>query len=440
MSDSPAVRVADLTKTYRLYDRPFDRVKDWALRTNRFHREVYALRGVTFDVPQGSALGIVGSNGAGKSTLLKILTGTTLCSSGTYEMNGKIAALLELGTGFYPGFTGMQNIFLNAQVMGFSRKEIEAKVDEIVEFSELGNFIHQPIRTYSSGMIMRLGFSVATAIDPDILIIDEILAVGDMHFQKRCIDRIMSFRERGKTILFCSHSLYHVEEICDHAIWIKDGEMKVHDKSRLVVHAYENFERGRRWNHGTLGPAHAFEETIPRGDNGKVSTTDDGEFRSRLELPEVLEVRVLDAITEEEVEEIKPLDNLLVEIDYEIPEDIKDCATGFALYRSDQIMVAGVSTNLSQVEIPHTQGRYRAKVYLPRQHLLQGDYSLVAYLADGRGLHIYHSKSLGKRFKIVQETRDVGVILMEHHWAVDDITPGREGAEDPDARNRVADG
>jgi ABC-type polysaccharide/polyol phosphate transport system ATPase subunit len=260
--DKVAVRARDLEKTYRLYARPVDRFKDWLLPGRQHHRAVHALKGLTFEVEHGSALGIVGSNGAGKSTLLKVLSGTTLASRGEFSVTGKVASLLELGTGFYPGFTGHQNIYLNGMVMGFSRKEIESKVDEIIEFSELGDFIHQPIRTYSSGMIMRLGFSVATAIDPDVLIIDEILAVGDLHFQKRCIDRIMSFRKAGKTILFCSHSLYHVEEICDHTIWIQDGGLRMYDESRRVIHAYENFERGRRWNHGTLGVAEGFEPTL----------------------------------------------------------------------------------------------------------------------------------------------------------------------------------
>ena len=190
-----------------------------------------------------------GFSALGRWRLVVLLTGTTLPTSGKFEVRGKVAALLELGTGFHPAFSGLENIYLNGIVNGFTRKEVAAREREIVEFSELGDFIHQPIRTYSSGMVMRLAFSIATAIDPEVLIIDEILAVGDLHFQKRCIDRIMNFRSSGKTILFCSHSMYHVEEICDRAIWIKDGRIELEGESREVALAYSNYERGRRSTH-----------------------------------------------------------------------------------------------------------------------------------------------------------------------------------------------
>jgi len=423
-SGEPMIVAEQLHKTYRLYDRPFDRVKEWmtAGRVKR-HREIRGLIDVNFTVPRGSALGIVGSNGAGKSTLLKVLSGTTLPTSGRFEVHGKVASLLELGTGFYPAFSGYENIYLNGIINGFTRKEIAAKEKEIIEFSELGDFVHQPIRTYSSGMVMRLAFSVATAIDPEVLIIDEILAVGDLHFQKRCIDRIMKFRSSGKTILFCSHSMYHVEEICDRTLWIKDGRVEMADESRDVVRAYTNWERGKRTNFGTLGVAHGFETTRARSRTGSGSgdSSDEVSLPDPDALPCVLELRLRDPHSNEVVDRGHLLKDLTVEIDYELPRDLPACVVGLAFYRSDQIMICGVASHLSGFTAPCKRGRWRVQVTLPRLPLLQGEYALVAYLADERAMHIYHSLSLGGKFTVEQPTRDIGVVYVAHEFAAEPL-------------------
>ena len=213
----PVIEARELSKTYRLYRNPYGRLLQklpWN-RHRTFGTSVPALQDVTFDVAPGECVGLIGSNGAGKSTLLKVLTGTTFPTGGSYTVRGRVTSLLELGAGFQQNFTGRTNIFMNAAMMGFSRKEAKKRVDEIIEFSELGEFIDAPIRTYSSGMNARLGFSVAISADPDMLILDEILAVGDMNFRRKCVDKIWDFKKRGKALFFCSHGLYDVRQLCD---------------------------------------------------------------------------------------------------------------------------------------------------------------------------------------------------------------------------------
>ena len=215
--EKPSIVASALGKTFELYTRPVDRL--WQLlwgRRRRFSKPFVALNDVSFSLKRGEVLGLVGRNGAGKSTLLQLICGTLQPTAGEVAVNGRVAALLELGAGFNPEFTGRENVFLNAAVMGLSTAEIDARYDEIVSFSGIGDFINQPVKTYSSGMYMRLAFAVATAVDPDILVIDEALSVGDGAFARKSFDRIMALRERGATILFCSHSMYQIEAIC---IW-----------------------------------------------------------------------------------------------------------------------------------------------------------------------------------------------------------------------------
>ena len=231
------IEARGLSKTYRIYGNPYGRLLEklpWN-KGKRFYTPVDALQDVSFEVARGECVGLIGSNGAGKSTLLKVLTGTTFPTAGRYTVRGRVTSLLELGAGFQTTFTGRTNIFMNAAMMGFSRKEAKKKVDEIIEFSELGEFIDAPIRTYSSGMNARLGFSVAISADPDMLILDEILAVGDMNFRKKCVDKILDYKKRGKSLFFCSHSLYDVRQICDRAIWLRKGRVQMISDSVAVT-------------------------------------------------------------------------------------------------------------------------------------------------------------------------------------------------------------
>src|SRR5205807_5608409 len=219
-----AVRAFELTKQYDLYRRPADRLIEAVTRRPR-HTVFPALQDVTFEVERGETVGIIGQNGAGKSTLLKLLCNVTRPTSGSLETHGTIASILELGTGFHPEFSGRDNATLNAAILGLSPAEVKKKLPGILEFSELGTFLDRPVKTYSSGMYMRLAFSVAVNVDPDILVIDEALAVGDGHFQKKCVDRIREFQQQGRTIFFCSHALYHVTAICRRTLWLDHGSV-----------------------------------------------------------------------------------------------------------------------------------------------------------------------------------------------------------------------
>ncbi|MEO8033892.1 MAG: ABC transporter ATP-binding protein, partial [Acidobacteriota bacterium] len=243
-----AVRAVELSKQYDIYRRPADRL--FELITGRPRHTVFpALQEVSFDVEEGETVGIIGQNGAGKSTLLKLLCNVTRPTSGTLQMRGTIASILELGTGFHPEFSGRDNAALNAAILGLTPSEIRQRLPAILEFSELGTFLDRPVKTYSSGMYMRLAFSVAVNVDPDILIIDEALAVGDGHFQKKCIDKIREFQEARKTILFCSHALYYISSICRRTLWLDHGRVMGYGPSLDIVHDYETFLLQRDRSH-----------------------------------------------------------------------------------------------------------------------------------------------------------------------------------------------
>src|SRR3972149_969306 len=220
------IEAEGLTKVYRIYADPKDRLRDFLLPGRRGrHQEFWALRDVSFRAQVGSTIGIVGDNGAGKSTLLQLVAGTLTPPSGTLRVRGRVSAILELGSGFNPEFTGRENVLMGGSIMGISQREMERRFPEIVSFAEIGDFIDRPVRMYSTGMYLRLAFAVATSVDPDVLILDEALSVGDNYFTKKCIDRIERFRKAGKSILFCTHNLYQVWMICDYAIWLHEGQV-----------------------------------------------------------------------------------------------------------------------------------------------------------------------------------------------------------------------
>ena len=237
--DGTAIRAVNLSKVYKLYDRSIDRLKEslHPLR-KRYHHDFYALRNISFEIGRGETFGLIGKNGSGKSTLLKIVAGVLTPSGGALEVRGKVSALLELGIGFNPDMTGLENIYFSGTIMGYSREEMEAKVDDILSFADIGDFIHQPMKTYSSGMFVRLAFAVATKVDPEILVVDEALAVGDIFFQSKCMLLMRKMIDNGVTLLFVSHDTSSVTNLCKRAIYLENGMVKTMGEALNVTDHY----------------------------------------------------------------------------------------------------------------------------------------------------------------------------------------------------------
>ena len=235
-----AIRVDDVSKLYKLYDKPSDRLKEsLGLTRKKLYKEHYALHNVSFDVKRGETVGIIGTNGSGKSTILKIITGVLNPSGGHVEIDGRISALLELGAGFNMEYTGIENIYLNGTMIGFSKEEIDAKMQDILDFADIGDFVHQPVKTYSSGMFVRLAFAVAINIDPEILIVDEALSVGDVFFQAKCYKKFEDFKKMGKTILFVSHDLGSISKYCDRVVLLNRGKKLAEGTPKEMVSMYK---------------------------------------------------------------------------------------------------------------------------------------------------------------------------------------------------------
>lgn len=275
------IRIEHLSKRFKIYDRHLDRLKEWVtLGRVRAHRDYWALKDLTLNVPKGSVYGLVGMNGAGKSTLLKILTGTLRPTSGTCKINGRVSALLELGAGFHPELTGRENVMVNGRLHGLTSDEVRSRLDEIKDFSELGDYFDQPVRTYSSGMYVRLAFATASAVRPDILIIDEALSVGDAHFQQKCLHRIKEFKEQGMTILFVSHDISAVKLLCDRAALLDTGSVVFEGTPVDVLDRYN----GLLSRVGEAGHEYVIEQAnSPHGSN------ESGNFKAVVEKVDMLD-------------------------------------------------------------------------------------------------------------------------------------------------------
>lgn len=247
MNEEIAVQIENLTKIYRIYSTPLDRMKE-ALHPfhKRYSTDFYALQGVSMTIRKGETLGIIGKNGAGKSTLLKAITGVLTPTEGTIRVHGRIASLLELGAGFNPEMTGFENIYLNGTIMGYTREEMDKRVPNIVEFADIGDFLYQPVKTYSSGMFARLAFAVNSNVSPDILIVDEALAVGDVFFQNKCFRKLETLRSQGTTVLFVSHDIGSIKQLCTHVLWLEKGRVVMDGAPEEVCNRYFNAEIAER--------------------------------------------------------------------------------------------------------------------------------------------------------------------------------------------------
>jgi ABC-type polysaccharide/polyol phosphate transport system ATPase subunit len=410
------VEVEGLGKAYRMYRRPLDRFIEWGTfgRVRR-HGQFWALRDVDFKLRPGASLGLCGANGAGKSTLLKILAGTTSPTEGRLRINGRVASLLELGAGFHMDFTGRANLFMNGIMMGFTRREMERKVDEIIDFAELGDYIDEPVRTYSSGMGLRLGFAIAVAVDPDVLIIDEVFAVGDMYFQKKCVDRIYAFKQRNKTILFCSHSLYDVRQLCDEAIWMRDGRAAAIGDSVYVTNEYTAFQ------HDHIGEIdNLLGEDIP----------DAPQRRGGGPLPRIRDARIYRMGTDEEAYQITAGESIELRVWWENPDpEGMPVHLGMGFLRQDMTTCGGMGTHLDGLRLEGRSGC--AVLRMPELKLLAGQFLVPVLLMDEGGVHKYQEFLLPENLVIRAETKDVGLFRIDHEWDLDARHPLPEASEHP---------
>ncbi len=399
------IHLQGLGKTYGLYRHGFDRLLE-AFTGRRRHQEVVALHPLDLHVGQGEIVGLIGKNGAGKSTLLKLVSGMIQPSSGSIEVNGKVVPLLELGTGFHPEMTGHDNLFMAGAAMGLDRAFIEAEYDNIVNFSEIGHFIHMPVKTYSSGMFVRLAFSLATCVHPDILIIDEALSVGDGAFARKSFDRIMSFRDAGVTILFCSHSLYQVEVLCDRVAWMKDGKLVMDGDAAEVVSRYNE------WLNGVDNAAQPQHEQTPRIAEGVLPVAA-GSGQVTLRRLEALadgvpgtDLKLKSKQSELRLRAVFASDpNLPVPSFAMAIKDMEGRMLASAGTRNDGLQVSRDETGIASVEL-----------VFPRIPLLKGRYTLDVYLLCENGLHLYEAAEGGIMFEVTQEGLEQGVVSLHREW------------------------
>jgi ABC-type polysaccharide/polyol phosphate transport system ATPase subunit len=349
-----ALRVDRISKLYRIYERPNDRLKEMLTRGYwKCHREFWALRDISFEIEAGTTTGIIGPNGSGKSTLLQIITGTLEPTHGNVWHEGRVAALLELGSGFNSEFTGIENIFMNATLMGFSRSETEALLPEIERFAEIGPFLYQPVKTYSSGMYVRLAFSVAISASPQILIIDEALAVGDAVFQHRCMRRLKEMQESGVTIFFVSHDPSAVRSLCSRAILLNGGQVEADGKPADVLNRYQKLIMARE-------EAYDAAPTVQtEGPNDDVSFFEESEleqytFRHGNRSAEILKVELLDA-SRRPVQLVETGESLLVRARVLFRENMEDAVCGFMIRNRHGIHLYGTNTQLQESDIGPVQ-------------------------------------------------------------------------------------
>lgn len=411
-----AISALRLSKCYQLYHHPRDRLKQflWPHRwwgPRQFYRELWALHDIDLTVMPGEVVGIVGQNGSGKSTLLQLVCGTLTPTHGEIEVSGRIAALLELGAGFNPDFTGRENVLMSAAIMGFSRSEIANRIEDIINFSGVRDFIDQPVKTYSSGMYVRLAFSVAINVDPDILVIDEALSVGDGAFARKSFDRIMQMRDAGKTILFCSHSLFQVESLCSRAIWINQGKIILDGESAQVVSAYQTF-LDQCMTDSVLETSN-INNNVPAFDKKHTSGS------ARLEKVNLL----TDEINAQHAIISSGQSNIKLWITFASDPSLPCPNVGMTLQAKDGRTITSAATWEDQFNVRrNSEGYGQICLRLDQIPLLKGEYLISVYLLCERGIHLYDAAESVATLQVKQTSRLQGYFSIPHQWENNQIT------------------
>ncbi|MDB1748884.1 ABC transporter ATP-binding protein [Enterococcus avium] len=392
------IEINHLTKKYDMYKKPSDRLKEALSPTRKTYHEVfYALNDVNVKVEKGEMIGFIGENGSGKSTILKIITGVLTPSEGEVKIEGNIAALLELGSGFNPEYSGYENIFLNGMVLGYSREEMAEKVDDIINFADIGDHLYQPVKTYSSGMFVRLAFAVAINVDPDILIVDEALAVGDLEFQLKCMEKFTELRSAGKTILFVSHDVNAVRRFCDRVYWLKNGVVEAEGETMEITETYENFLKKKSL------------KTVDRENSSS-------EDFSAYDIVEVKSAELLDGNLQP-LEIVEQDSKVVIKVVYNVKDDsIKKPVLGVAIRTVDNNYVCGLNTLLDEESIPWKKGENVFYLEYEKMALLGGEYYFdVALFEENATVPLVYKTRYLTMFisgKYVGE----GIVVLDHKW------------------------
>jgi len=427
---TPAIELLEVTKVYRRYGgHRFSTLKSAflqrsMLRDLRPSETFTALRGVSCTVPKGQTLGVIGRNGSGKSTALKLVAGITKPTSGSVRVGGRISALIELGAGFHPEISGRENIFINGIMLGLSKREIQQRFDEIVEFAELTEFIDAPVKTYSSGMYMRLGFAVAIHVNPDVLLVDEVLAVGDEGFTHKCLDKFAEFKRRNKTILLVTHSLGLVERFCDEALWLDEGQKRGQGDPKRVIGAYMTDVERQEEQQLRRSDARALQDAdeTPTDVQGPValaapeaadmSKVSEGRWGSGV-------VHITDVEFLSESGEVTHIfhsgERMRIRLRLEAAKPVHDFVIGFAIFGADGVCVYGTNTDIEEHEPDTLAGEAEATVHIGSLELVEGTYKLdvAVHTRDGAP-YDYHR--LLHTFRVKSRIKDVGLYRPQHRW------------------------
>lgn len=403
MSSNDAIQIKNVNKYFQMYSKPAERLKQFFIKKKDSNSNLFwALKDISINIPKGKTFGIIGKNGSGKSTLLQLIVGTMLPSNGEVHIDGRISALLELGSGFNPEFTGRENIYLNGAIMGLSETEVHERVPEIERFADIGEFIDQPVKTYSSGMFVRLAFACAVNVNPDILIVDEALSVGDMQFQLKCIEKMKSFRDQGKTILFVSHDTYSIRNFCDEVIWIREGQVHMRGDVNGITRLYEDYMKNL-----VDVPLKTEENNLENAQRGNALTINGVRFLNQGDI---------------ETSEFYFKDELTVEVSYTLHQELENIVGGVAIFDRENNYICGLNTKLDKYPLPSKPGEYKLLIRYDKLALLPGTYYIDVGFFESSGLIRLDYKARYNSFLMhSSEYFAEGIIFFEHNWTIKEL-------------------
>lgn len=428
MKPENAIEVNNVTKKFRVYLDKGHTLKEKTLfQKRRAYEERMVLNKISFAVRKGEAVGLIGHNGCGKSTTLKLLTKIMYPDSGSIEMGGRVSSLIELGAGFHPDMSGRENIYINASIFGLSKREIEERLEDVIAFSELEQFVDNPVRTYSSGMYMRLAFSVAINVDADILLIDEILGVGDAGFQAKCFNRLKEIKSKGTTIVIVSHSLGQIEQICDRSIWIQEGRIReegnprdVHPKyldymgeQRQMIAEKEQRRRERKSGKDENKDKTETQSTAAESGRQKARKLRWGNGKARIEA-----VRLLDSIGKESTS-FATDSAVTVRIEYKMREAVKNAVFGIGIFRVDGVQCYGTNTRIDRLEDFDIEKDGVVCFMIRPMALLPGSYLLDVSIESDMGIPVDFYRE-ACRFELFSAADDVGIVRLNHEWHIEE--------------------